>query len=53
MTHQRQIVAALSFAAALAAGACGENSPATPTPAAPQTPTRIIQLSGNLNFGDA
>lgn len=33
----------------LAALACGKDSPTAPTP--PQTPTKIIRLSGSLNWG--
>lgn len=35
----------------LLAAACGKDSPTAPTPQT-ATPTRIIRLGGNLNFGD-
>jgi hypothetical protein len=36
---------------ALAASACGKTSPSAPTPASTATTTRVISLSGSLNYG--
>jgi hypothetical protein len=49
-----QRAAAIRLLSVLALGltvaACGKDSPTAPTP--PPTPTRIIALEGNLNFGE-